>query len=54
MMTFNLIELTPGPWQGEILRSEEMTEEQAAARNAEMSGTIIEWQAVADTKGGSR
>lgn len=42
--SYALIELTLGPWQGQILRCESMTHDEALARNTSMSGTVIEWQ----------
>ena len=43
-MLFNLIEKTAGPWHGMVLRSEEMTAEEAQQRNAKMSGLVIAWE----------
>lgn len=41
---YNLVELTSGPWRGEVRRSEMMTDEEAKRSNAKMSGTVIEWR----------
>ncbi len=41
-MLFNLIEKTAGPWNGKVWRSEEMTQEEADRRNAEMQ--VIQWE----------
>ncbi len=43
MPVYNLIELTSGPWNGAVLRSKEMTAEEADAINAKMSGQVILW-----------
>lgn len=42
----HLVELTPGPWQGNIHRTETITPGEAHRRNHGMSGTVIEWQLV--------
>ena len=43
MKKYLLVELTAGPWFGQVHRSEEMTEEEARERNALMSGQVIGW-----------
>lgn len=41
-MIFNLAEKTSGPWNGNIWRSEEMSEREAAERNARIS--TMQWE----------
>ena len=47
---YGLIELTNCANRGEILRSEMMTPLEAERRNAQMGGTIIEWQLLKGVK----
>ena len=51
MPIYNLIELTDGPWKGAVLRSKEMTAEEANAINAKMSGQVILWMPAAQADG---
>jgi len=39
---FDLIEMTEGPWKGEIHRSEQMTDEECERRNSRME--VIQWR----------
>ena len=41
---YSLIELTACPQKGATIRQETMTDIEAKRRNAQMSGTIVEWR----------
>ncbi len=49
-MPFHLVEKTPGPWHGHVLRTEVMTPSEAEQRNSKMSGVVILWERANESK----
>lgn len=45
-MLFKLVEQTSGPWKGRVWRSEEMTQQEADARNEKIG--VVKWELAAD------
>jgi len=46
-MMFRLVEKTSGPWMGRVWRCEEMTQQEADKRNAQIA--VMQWELCSDS-----